>query len=117
MMERSRRMRSIRVPAVGLVLRVRPDDHRRTVRGVRRAERFERDFKGPRTRLQVRAFGDQQVAAVFLAVDGSQENPAAAEFSPGEIRAAGGRGAVREAIEMILQAQGKWEPAIAVYRK
>jgi 3-deoxy-D-manno-octulosonate 8-phosphate phosphatase (KDO 8-P phosphatase) len=31
--------------------------------------------------------------------------------------AVGGRGAVRETIEMILQAQGKWEPVIAVYRK
>ena len=30
--------------------------------------------------------------------------------------AAGGRGAVRETIEMILQAQGKWEPVIAVYK-
>ena len=103
-MERSRRMRSIRVPAVGPVLRVRPEDHRRTVRGVRHAERFERDFEGPRTRLQVRAFGDQQVAAVFLAVDGSQENPAAAEFSPGEIRAAGGRG--REKCENVNTAKG-----------
>jgi 3-deoxy-D-manno-octulosonate 8-phosphate phosphatase (KDO 8-P phosphatase) len=32
-------------------------------------------------------------------------------------RAAGGRGAVRETIEMILRAQGKWEPVIAVYRE
>ena len=32
-------------------------------------------------------------------------------------RAAGGRGAVRETAEMILQAQGKWEPTIAVYRE
>ncbi|HEX5400584.1 MAG TPA: HAD hydrolase family protein [Verrucomicrobiae bacterium] len=32
-------------------------------------------------------------------------------------RADGGRGAVREVIEMILQAQGKWESVIAVYRK
>jgi 3-deoxy-D-manno-octulosonate 8-phosphate phosphatase (KDO 8-P phosphatase) len=32
-------------------------------------------------------------------------------------RAAGGRGAVRETIEMILQAQGKWEPVIAIYRE
>lgn len=31
-------------------------------------------------------------------------------------RAKGGRGAVRETIELILQAQGKWEPVIAVYR-
>jgi 3-deoxy-D-manno-octulosonate 8-phosphate phosphatase (KDO 8-P phosphatase) len=39
---------------------------------------------------------------------------AAADFTT---RAAGGRGAVRETIEMILQAQGKWEPIIAVYRE
>jgi len=32
-------------------------------------------------------------------------------------RAAGGRGAVREVVEMILQSQGKWEPIIAVYRQ
>ena len=32
-------------------------------------------------------------------------------------RAAGGRGAVRETLEMILQAQGKWEPVIAIYRE
>jgi 3-deoxy-D-manno-octulosonate 8-phosphate phosphatase (KDO 8-P phosphatase) len=32
-------------------------------------------------------------------------------------RAVGGRGAVREVIEMILQAQRKWEAVIAIYRK
>ena len=32
-------------------------------------------------------------------------------------RAAGGRGAVREVVEMILRAQKKWEPIIAVYRE
>ncbi|HUB87448.1 MAG TPA: HAD hydrolase family protein [Verrucomicrobiae bacterium] len=31
--------------------------------------------------------------------------------------AVGGRGAVRETIEMILQAQKKWEPVIAIYRQ
>ena len=31
--------------------------------------------------------------------------------------AVGGRGAVREVVEMILQAQGKWERVIAVYRE
>ena len=46
--------------------------------------------------------------------DARPEAKAAAAFTT---RTAGGRGAVREAIEMILQAQGKWEPAIAVYRK
>jgi 3-deoxy-D-manno-octulosonate 8-phosphate phosphatase (KDO 8-P phosphatase) len=39
---------------------------------------------------------------------------AAADFIT---RADGGRGAVRETIEMILRAQGKWEPVIAVYRE
>ena len=46
--------------------------------------------------------------------DARPEAKAAADFVT---RAAGGRGAVREAVEMILQAQGNWEPVIAVYRK
>ena len=46
--------------------------------------------------------------------DARPEVKAAADFVT---RAAGGRGAVREAVEMILQAQGKWEPIIAVYRE
>jgi 3-deoxy-D-manno-octulosonate 8-phosphate phosphatase (KDO 8-P phosphatase) len=46
--------------------------------------------------------------------DARPEAKAAADFVT---RAAGGRGAVREAVEMILQAQGKWEPLIAVYRE
>jgi 3-deoxy-D-manno-octulosonate 8-phosphate phosphatase (KDO 8-P phosphatase) len=46
--------------------------------------------------------------------DARPEAKSAAAFTT---RAAGGRGAVREVIEMILQAQGKWEPVIAVYRK
>lgn len=46
--------------------------------------------------------------------DARPEAMAAADFVT---RAAGGRGAVREAVEMILQAQGKWEPLIAVYRE
>jgi len=46
--------------------------------------------------------------------DARPEAKAAADFVT---QADGGRGAVREAVEMILQAQGKWEPAIAVYRK
>jgi 3-deoxy-D-manno-octulosonate 8-phosphate phosphatase (KDO 8-P phosphatase) len=32
-------------------------------------------------------------------------------------RAAGGHGAVREVVEMILKAQGKWNSLIAVYRR
>ena len=31
-------------------------------------------------------------------------------------RAAGGRGAVRETIELILRCQGRWQPAVARYR-
>ena len=46
--------------------------------------------------------------------DARPEAKAAADFVT---RTAGGRGAVREAVEMILHAQGKWEPVIAVYRK
>jgi 3-deoxy-D-manno-octulosonate 8-phosphate phosphatase (KDO 8-P phosphatase) len=46
--------------------------------------------------------------------DARPEAKSAAAFTT---RAAGGRGAVREVIEMILQAQGKWEPVIAVYRE
>jgi 3-deoxy-D-manno-octulosonate 8-phosphate phosphatase (KDO 8-P phosphatase) len=46
--------------------------------------------------------------------DARPEAKAAADFVTS---ANGGRGAVREAVEMILQAQGKWEPVIAVYRE
>jgi 3-deoxy-D-manno-octulosonate 8-phosphate phosphatase (KDO 8-P phosphatase) len=45
--------------------------------------------------------------------DARPEAKAAADFVT---RAAGGRGAVREVVELILQAQGKWEPVIAVYK-
>jgi 3-deoxy-D-manno-octulosonate 8-phosphate phosphatase (KDO 8-P phosphatase) len=45
--------------------------------------------------------------------DARPEAKAAADFVT---RAEGGRGAVREVAEMILQAQGKWEPVIAVYK-
>jgi 3-deoxy-D-manno-octulosonate 8-phosphate phosphatase (KDO 8-P phosphatase) len=46
--------------------------------------------------------------------DARPEAKAAAHFVTQSV---GGRGAVREAVEMILQAQGKWEPIIAVYRE
>jgi 3-deoxy-D-manno-octulosonate 8-phosphate phosphatase (KDO 8-P phosphatase) len=46
--------------------------------------------------------------------DARPEAKSAADFVT---QADGGRGAVREAVEMILQAQGKWEPLIAVYRE
>jgi 3-deoxy-D-manno-octulosonate 8-phosphate phosphatase (KDO 8-P phosphatase) len=44
--------------------------------------------------------------------DGVAEAKAAADFVT---RAAGGRGAVREVVEMILQAQGIWTPFVAHY--
>ena len=54
-------------------------------------------------------------AGIGVAVaDARPQVRAAADFIT---RAAGGRGAVRETIEMILRAQGKWEPVIAVYRE
>jgi 3-deoxy-D-manno-octulosonate 8-phosphate phosphatase (KDO 8-P phosphatase) len=46
--------------------------------------------------------------------DARPEAKAAADFVT---HADGGRGAVRETVEMILQAQGKWEPVIAVYKE
>jgi 3-deoxy-D-manno-octulosonate 8-phosphate phosphatase (KDO 8-P phosphatase) len=54
-------------------------------------------------------------AGVSVAVaDARPEVKAAADWVTG---AAGGHGAVREVIELILRAQGKWEPAIAVYKE
>jgi 3-deoxy-D-manno-octulosonate 8-phosphate phosphatase KdsC-like HAD superfamily phosphatase len=54
-------------------------------------------------------------AGIGVAVaDARPQVKAAADFVT---RAEGGRGAVRETIEMILLAQGKWEPVIAVYRE
>ena len=52
-------------------------------------------------------------AGLGLAVaDARPQVKAAADFVTG---AAGGRGAVREAVEMILRAQGKWEPFVKLY--
>jgi 3-deoxy-D-manno-octulosonate 8-phosphate phosphatase (KDO 8-P phosphatase) len=45
--------------------------------------------------------------------DGVAEAKAAAHFVT---KAAGGRGAVREAVEIILQAQGNWDQFVANYR-
>jgi 3-deoxy-D-manno-octulosonate 8-phosphate phosphatase (KDO 8-P phosphatase) len=57
--------------------------------------------------------GPLQRAGVAAAVaDGVAEAKAAAHFTT---QAAGGRGAVREVIEMVLQAQGKWKPFVAHY--
>ena len=54
-------------------------------------------------------------AGVGVAVaNATAETKAAADFVT---RAAGGAGAVREVIEMILKAQGKWDSLIAGYSK
>jgi 3-deoxy-D-manno-octulosonate 8-phosphate phosphatase (KDO 8-P phosphatase) len=54
-------------------------------------------------------------AGLAVAVaDAQPQVKAAADFVTSAV---GGRGAVREILEMILQAQGKWEPVIAIYRK
>ena len=57
--------------------------------------------------------GPMKRAGLAVAVaDGVAEAKAAAHFVT---RAAGGRGAVREVLEMILQAQGKWKPFVEQY--
>ena len=84
-MERSRRMRSIRVPAVGPVLRVRPDDHRRTVRGVRRAERFECDLELIRGSRQFGALGDDEAAPVVVELRPAEQGPPSTVGRPGPI--------------------------------
>ena len=57
--------------------------------------------------------GPLQRAGFAVAVaDGVAEAAAAAHFVT---QAAGGRGAIREVVEMILRAQGIWEPFVAHY--
>jgi 3-deoxy-D-manno-octulosonate 8-phosphate phosphatase (KDO 8-P phosphatase) len=57
--------------------------------------------------------GPLKRAGLAVAVaDGVAEARAAAHFTT---KATGGRGAVREVIEMILRAQGIWEPFVAHY--
>ena len=57
--------------------------------------------------------GPLQRAGLAVAVaDGVAEAKAAAHFVT---RATGGRGAVREVVEMILRAQGTWQPFVAHY--
>jgi len=57
--------------------------------------------------------GPLKRAGLAVAVaNGTSEVKAAAHFTT---RAAGGRGAIREVIEMILQAQGKWRPFVSHY--
>jgi 3-deoxy-D-manno-octulosonate 8-phosphate phosphatase (KDO 8-P phosphatase) len=57
--------------------------------------------------------GPLQRAGVSVAVaDGVAEAKATAHFVT---RAAGGRGAVREVVEMILKVQGKWDAFVAHY--
>ena len=59
--------------------------------------------------------GPLQRAGVAVAVANAVcEVKTAAHFVT---QAAGGYGAVREVVEMILKAQGKWDPVIAVYRE
>jgi 3-deoxy-D-manno-octulosonate 8-phosphate phosphatase (KDO 8-P phosphatase) len=59
--------------------------------------------------------GPLQRAGVAIAVANAvREVKAVAHYVT---QAAGGHGAVREAIEMILKAQGKWNSLIAIYRK
>lgn len=59
--------------------------------------------------------GPLQKAGVGVAVANAvAEARAAADFVT---RAAGGNGAVREVIEMILKAQGKWDALVADYRQ
>jgi 3-deoxy-D-manno-octulosonate 8-phosphate phosphatase (KDO 8-P phosphatase) len=57
--------------------------------------------------------GPLKHAGLSVAVaDGVAEAKAAADFTT---RARGGHGAIREVIEMILRAQGIWEPFVAHY--
>jgi len=57
--------------------------------------------------------GPLKRAGLAVAVaDGVAEAKAAAHFTT---KAAGGRGAVREVLEMILRAQEKWKPFVAHY--
>jgi 3-deoxy-D-manno-octulosonate 8-phosphate phosphatase (KDO 8-P phosphatase) len=57
--------------------------------------------------------GPLKRAGLAVAVaDGVAEAKAAAHFTT---QAAGGRGAVREVLELILKAQGIWEPFVAHY--
>lgn len=59
--------------------------------------------------------GPLQMAGVGAAVaDAVDEAKAAADYIT---KAAGGRGAVREMVELILKAQGKWDSIIAGYSK
>ena len=59
--------------------------------------------------------GPLQRAGVAVAVANAvREVKAAAHYVT---QAAGGHGAVRETVEMILKAQGKWDSLIAVYRR
>ena len=59
--------------------------------------------------------GPLEKAGVGVAVANAvSEAKVAADFVT---RAAGGHGAVREVVEMILKAQGKWDAIIAGYRK
>ncbi len=57
------------------------------------------------------------LAKAGLAVAVADARPEVKKAAHFTTQAVGGRGAVREVVEMILQAQKKWEAVIAVYRK
>ncbi|MBU6409072.1 MAG: HAD hydrolase family protein [Verrucomicrobia bacterium] len=57
------------------------------------------------------------LAKAGIGVAVADAGPEAKEAADWVTRHAGGHGAVREVIEMILQAQGKWEELIRVYRE
>jgi 3-deoxy-D-manno-octulosonate 8-phosphate phosphatase (KDO 8-P phosphatase) len=57
------------------------------------------------------------LAKAGLGVAVADARPEAKDAAVFVTRAVGGRGAVREVVEMILHAQQKWEQVIAVYKK
>ena len=57
------------------------------------------------------------LAKAGLAVAVADARPEVKQAAHFTTHAVGGRGAVREVVEMILQAQKKWESVIAVYKK
>jgi len=54
----------------------------------------------------------RRAGVAFAVANGIAETKAAADYTT---RASGGQGAVRECVELILKAQGKWDTIIAEY--
>ncbi len=54
---------------------------------------------------------------VGLAVTPADADPDTSRFAHHQTRRPGGRGAIREVIEIILRAQGKWQPLLDRYTK